>query len=1254
MSLFRAGMVVNQRHRVVRPLGAGGMGEVYLVEDLLAGGRLLALKTVRSAAENPATLDSLKREFEAMTRFRHPNLAGVYDFGRLAGEEAHFFTMEYVEGADLLDATETLGVGELCSLLVQLCRALEYLHSRGFLHRDLKPSNILVAGGGTPSPTVKVLDFGLLSETAGLREGGEAGGTLHYMAPEVLRGHPAESSADLYSLGVVLYQVLTRRVPFDGATPEEVVRQHLHEPPPPADGADSKRTAALWPVIAKLLAKEPADRYASATEVIAALSESSGLSLETEADDTIEGYLSSSPFVGRERELAALQEQFRRLGSPDHPERAVLIEGVAGVGKSRLLQEFRYFCQLNGGGFFLSNCRPAGAGAGPGEPLSEVLRQALAGAGVDLGESGSDLVSLCAAAARYAGSELPDVRGRLDPAQLTLHLADTMLRFLEASGRDRPFVVAFDDVQWADGPTAEMLGYLARNALGGPFLVCLAYRREEVKGTASQALIDEFATEPAVRVPLESLTSTAVSTMVNSMLGQVEFPAEFLDRFTEDTGGNPFFAIELLRLHAQEGTLYRGAGGWQVNESAAQEPVRVPASVRELVERRVRALPRDALGVLEALAVLARRAHPELVADMLSASADAVAGAVVRLLDADLVKRDPDTGLVGLCHSEIGRTLYTTLAESDRRRLHAQAGEALERLCADSADERVVQLARHFLRAGDAPRGVQYGLTAAESLKAASANNEAREFYENVQSLADPADVSTELRIREGLAEVYRFVGERDRGLRCCREAIQSCAGRAPSRSLIRLHRLMGTILEATGEFEEAQDHFALAHGLLRSVTPPREELAKLYECMGQLAIRRRNAAEAVRLSRLSLDALGTDHDNATAASVYTNMAVAHQLLQETDEALWCFDKSMAIRQRIGDREGLSRSLHNKGALHRRRGEYDHALRCYRQSLEIKTKVGNREGVAASHYNIGNVYCLQGEYELAREEYQGSLTIRERIGDKLGQVAALLGLAHVCRTTADYGGAQQSLKRCLALQEELGQDAAAPCTELAALHLDLGAHEEAEAAVERALTAGKSAARGFDRGMCLMLQGKIRLQRQEWESADHALRTALELFEERDSQEGIGETLLLLGRSALRQGDVEGADRLLARSREIDRQSGRSSLTSPLLCAQAEVRAARGDTTGALDLFQQAATLADAMSMPEALWRAQVGAAARHHEKEHYAAELACYETVLRVIKRICTHIGDAEQQLRYLGSGDRPALFRDLQSSVRDLERAL
>jgi hypothetical protein len=135
---------------------------------------------------------------------------------------------------------------------------------------------------------------------------------------------------------------------------------------------------------------------------------------------------------------------------------------------------------------------------------------------------------------------------------------------------------------------------------------------------------------------------------------------------------------------------------------------------------------------------------------------------------------------------------------------------------------------------------------------------------------------------------------------------------------------------------------------------------------------------------------------------------------------------------------------------------------------------------------------------------------------------------------------------------------------------------------------------------------------------------------------------------------VEGADRLLARSREIDRQSGRSSLTSPLLCAQAEVRAARGDTTGALNLFQQAATLADAMSMPEALWRAQVGAAARHHEKEHYAAELACYETVLRVIKRICTHIGDAEQQLRYLGSGDRPALFRDLQSSVRDLERAL
>ena len=144
---------------------------MYLVRDKLADDRRIALKALRPETAATMELDSLRREFESLTRFRHPNLAQVYDFGRLDESGSCFFTMELVEGGDLFEATENVPLAELCDLFAQVCRALDYLHGRGFVHRDLKPSNIAVTRDAAGSPIVKLLDFGMLS-AAGADGGG--------------------------------------------------------------------------------------------------------------------------------------------------------------------------------------------------------------------------------------------------------------------------------------------------------------------------------------------------------------------------------------------------------------------------------------------------------------------------------------------------------------------------------------------------------------------------------------------------------------------------------------------------------------------------------------------------------------------------------------------------------------------------------------------------------------------------------------------------------------------------------------------------------------------------------------------------------------------------------------------------------------------------------------------------------------------------------------------------------------------------
>ncbi|HXU13239.1 MAG TPA: serine/threonine-protein kinase, partial [Candidatus Binatia bacterium] len=198
------------------------MGSVCLVRDTLLSGRPVALKFLKPDRILSGGIDLFKDEFRAMARLRHPNLAEVYDFGTSDTDGRHFLTMEFVDGDDLERLPRADLRARFDSLAVQCLRALDYIHSRGILHNDIKPQNILVR----PPFHVKLLDFGLARPQA---ESGQYGlsGTIHYIAPERLEGKPVDGRSDLYSLGVILYDVLTGALPHTGSHAGQVVTSIL-------------------------------------------------------------------------------------------------------------------------------------------------------------------------------------------------------------------------------------------------------------------------------------------------------------------------------------------------------------------------------------------------------------------------------------------------------------------------------------------------------------------------------------------------------------------------------------------------------------------------------------------------------------------------------------------------------------------------------------------------------------------------------------------------------------------------------------------------------------------------------------------------------------------------------------------------------------------------------------------------------------------------------------------------------------------
>jgi hypothetical protein len=264
---FTPGTVLAERYRIIGLLGRGGMGEVYRADDLKLG-QPVALKFLpKHLASDRERLERFYAEVRMARQVSHPNVCRVYDVGEVDGQ--HFLSMEYVDGEDLASLLKRIGhlpADKALDISRELCAGLAAAHDKGVLHRDLKPSNVMIDGRGR----ARITDFGL-AVAADEAFDGEVSGTPAYMAPEQLAGKGASARSDVYSLGLVLYELYTGRKAFDGATLGELRRKHAEEAPRSPSAISPGFDPVVERVILRCLEKEPAARPASAAQVATAL-----------------------------------------------------------------------------------------------------------------------------------------------------------------------------------------------------------------------------------------------------------------------------------------------------------------------------------------------------------------------------------------------------------------------------------------------------------------------------------------------------------------------------------------------------------------------------------------------------------------------------------------------------------------------------------------------------------------------------------------------------------------------------------------------------------------------------------------------------------------------------------------------------------------------------------------------------------------------------------------------------------------------
>ena len=260
--------ILGNRYQIIKKIGDGGMAFVYQAKDKLLN-RIVAVKVLRPEfVDDKDFLAKFKREAEAVANITHPNIVNVYDVGQEG--KVHYIVMEYVDGQNLKEIIKNEGVlDEYTALDItkQIAQALSAAHKKGVIHRDIKPHNILISN---EDRQVKVADFGIAKAVSNstITNIGSIIGSVHYFSPEQAKGQPVANNADLYSLGIVLYEMLIGRVPFRGDSPISIALQHINEEIEFTQEEKTKIPHSIRTLISKMTEKSPEDRYQSAEEVI--------------------------------------------------------------------------------------------------------------------------------------------------------------------------------------------------------------------------------------------------------------------------------------------------------------------------------------------------------------------------------------------------------------------------------------------------------------------------------------------------------------------------------------------------------------------------------------------------------------------------------------------------------------------------------------------------------------------------------------------------------------------------------------------------------------------------------------------------------------------------------------------------------------------------------------------------------------------------------------------------------------------------
>jgi len=1106
-------------YRIEREVGRGGMGIVYEARDGRSDARVAVKFIPPLFAGAPSINERFAREAEMGRKVIHENVVRTLDVGRMEhrGAPLSYLVMEFVEGEslrELLGDLHTVPESLLRRIAIQVSEGLAAIHAMGIVHRDLKPENVMV----TPDRRIRITDLGVAKmrdASVELTGAGQFVGSLPYASPEQCQAEPVGPRADLYSLGVVLYELATGSNPFRHETPAAAIHAHLELTPEPAQDHTPELSAFFNELLTTLLAKHPADRFQSATELARVLTDGEAgewwLQRErsaTAATRPTVGVRRATAIHGREEELEFLRRTWADARAGQGA--IVLIEGEAGVGKSRLVDELLAAADPADAHLLYGSYLPGGAllgfcdavlGRYGGERLEAALRPYFREAPALLGPF--------AAMMRREAVEDPQATVHGD----TLTAASGVL--LRSLAAERPTLWAFDDLHDAPDSALRHFEAMARIAAQAPVMLV---------ATTRPGLPDAFKQQLArtgrfLPLSLEALAPRAVEAIVRESTGDPVRAEALGARIAEKSGGNPHFIFAILSALRAAGVLDR---------PDAPHAIEIPSEIRELVAARIADVSRESRVVLDAAAVQGVLFDADRIAEVVG---QPIVGVLQELAELERQRGivRPAGRLYRFGHNLLQDVVYAALPERLRAEYHTRfADSAAANLTGEAEGSDAEFLAHHHLRGVDPERALPH-------LDAALDHLETAYRHESALDLIDRALALESLQGRDRLRLILRrsvrldYLNRREEQ----REAVQNAR---------QLSEVLGD--------PALRARTWLALGSWLQVVGREPEGLEAYERAAELA------------------ALGGDRG--LEADIVARIGGTLARLRRSEEALVHHERFMQLALDLNDRRAQQRAATNRANTLRHLSRYEEASAAYEQAIELAKETGNRVAEVNARSSLGVLRTNQGRWKEAESHLRNQIEFAKQTADRRLDAQGTGNLAISLRLEGRLAEARELLTRYQSICREVGNRRALAVAAGAMAHLEFQvghlevARELAEEGRRRAIEthAPQLLASNDD------LMGKISYAEGLHAEAMAHFHTAVESYRAIGDVDMLAESLIDVGTLEAELGTREDAVRVLDEAVQAAETLPVTSRLCRALAHRAQVTGADADAERARGLLE--------------------------------------------------------------------------------------